>query len=98
LLNAVITFLNRNLREMVEVKSEGRVPRQKRKRTRIWRKTKEVKGSVENPDPDPYDPYVFGPPGSRCGSVNKRYRSGSESGYFYHQAEIVRKTLIPAVL
>jgi hypothetical protein len=30
--------------------------------------------------------YVFGPPGS-----------GSGSGSFYHQAKIVRKTLIPAV-
>jgi hypothetical protein len=29
------------------------------------------------PDPDPSDPYIFGPPGS-----------------FYHQAKIVRKTLI----
>jgi hypothetical protein len=31
------------------------------------------------------DPYVFGPP-------------GSESGSLYHQAKIVRKTLIPTVL
>jgi hypothetical protein len=36
-------------------------------------------------DPDPSDPYVFGPPGSGSGS-------------FYHQANIVRKTLIPTVL
>jgi len=35
------------------------------------------------PDPDPTDPRVFGPPGS---------------GSFYHQAKIVRKTLIPTVL
>jgi hypothetical protein len=35
------------------------------------------------PDPDPPDPHVFGPPGS---------------GSFYHQAKIVRKTLIPIVL
>jgi hypothetical protein len=41
---------------------------------------------------DPLDPYVFGPPGS--GSVSQRYWSGS----FYHQAKIVRKTLIPTVL
>jgi hypothetical protein len=34
-------------------------------------------------DPDPQDPYVFGPPGS---------------GSFYSQAKIVRKTLIPTVL
>jgi hypothetical protein len=36
---------------------------------------------VGTSDADP-DPYVFGPPGSRSGS-------------FYHQAKIVRKTLIP---
>jgi hypothetical protein len=35
---------------------------------------------------------VFGPPGS--GSTSQRYGSGS----FYHQAKIVRKTLIPTVL
>jgi hypothetical protein len=34
-------------------------------------------------DPAPYNPYVFGPPGS--GSVSQRYGSGS----FYHQAKIV---------
>jgi hypothetical protein len=34
-------------------------------------------------DPDPWDPYVFEPPGS---------------GSFYHKANIVRKTLIPTVL
>jgi hypothetical protein len=38
----------------------------------------------------PEDPYVFGPPGS----VSQR----KESGFFYHQAKIVRKTLIPTVL
>ncbi len=43
-------------------------------------------------DPDPGNPYVFGPPGS--GSFSKRYGSGS----FYHQTKIVRKTLIPTVL
>jgi hypothetical protein len=35
--------------------------------------------------------------GMQCcgsGSISKRY----ESGYFYHQAKIVRKTLIPTVL
>jgi hypothetical protein len=31
-------------------------------------------------DPDPSDPYVFGPPGS--GSIRQRYGSGS--GSFYH--------------
>jgi hypothetical protein len=35
------------------------------------------------------DPYVLGPPGS----VSQRYGSGS--GSFYHQAKVVRKTLIP---
>ncbi len=39
--------------------------------------------SVADPDPDPSDPYVFGPPGS---------------GSFYNQAKIVRKTLIPTAL
>ncbi len=42
----------------------------------------------------PSDPYVFGPPGSGSESVSQRYGSGS----FYHQAKIVRKTLIPTVL
>ncbi len=37
---------------------------------------------------------VFGPPGS--GSISQRY--GSESESLYHQAKIVRKALIPAVL
>ncbi len=40
-------------------------------------------------DPDPYN---FGPPGSE--SISQRCGSGS----FYHQARIVRKTLIPTVL
>jgi hypothetical protein len=30
--------------------------------------------------PDPYDPYVFGPPGS--GSVSHKYGCGSSSGSF----------------
>jgi hypothetical protein len=42
-------------------------------------------------DPDPQDPYVFMPPGSASGPISQRYGSGS----FYHQAKIVRKTLIP---
>jgi hypothetical protein len=42
--------------------------------------------SVADPDPNP-DLYVFGPPGSGYGF-----------GSFYHQAKIVRKTLIPTVL
>ncbi len=45
-----------------------------------------------NPDPDPPDPHVFGPPGS--GSISQRYGSGS----LYQQAKIVRKILIPTVL
>jgi hypothetical protein len=42
--------------------------------------------SVADPDPnpDPLDPYGFGPPGSGTGSVSQKY--GSESGSFYHQA------------
>ncbi len=40
------------------------------------------------------DPCVFWPPGS--GSINQRYGSGS--GSLYHQAKLVRKTLIPTVL
>jgi hypothetical protein len=48
--------------------------------------------SVADPDPDPPDPHVFGPPGS--GSTSQRYGSGS----FYHHAKIVRKTLISTIL
>jgi hypothetical protein len=32
------------------------------------------------PHPDPPDPHVFGPPGSRSGSISQRFGSGS----FYH--------------
>ncbi len=56
--------------------------------------------SVADPnlDPDPPDPHVFGPPGS--GSISQRYGLGfgSGSGSFYHQAKIIRKTLIPTAL
>ncbi len=45
-------------------------------------------------DPDPQDPYVFGPPGSW--SISTRYGSGSGSSC--NQGKIVRKTLIPTVL
>jgi hypothetical protein len=38
----------------------------------------------------------FGSPGSGSGYISQRYGSGS--GSFYHQAKIVRKTLIPTVL
>jgi hypothetical protein len=41
-------------------------------------------------DPDPQDPYFYGPPGS--GSISHLYGSGS--GSFYHQTKIVRKILI----
>jgi hypothetical protein len=54
--------------------------------------TRNEKTSVA--DPDPSDPYVFGPPGS--GSISQKFGSGSES--FYQQAKMVRKTLIPTVL
>ncbi len=43
-------------------------------------------------DPDPPDPHVFGP----SGSTSQRYGSGS--GSFYHDAQIVRKTLSPTIL
>ncbi len=46
-----------------------------------------------NPNPDPLDPHVFGPPGSV--PISKMYGSGS--GSFYHQAKKVKKTLIPTV-
>ncbi len=47
-----------------------------------------------NPNPDPSDPYVFGPPGS--GSSSQRHSSCS--GSFFHQAKKIRKTLIPTVV
>jgi hypothetical protein len=50
--------------------------------------------SVADSNPDPSDPYVFGPPGSGSGYISQRHGSGS----FYHQAKIVRKILIPTVL
>ncbi len=34
--------------------------------------------SVGDPEPDPQDPYVFGPPGS----INRRFESGSVSFFF----------------
>ncbi len=33
--------------------------------------------SVADPDPDPPDPHVFGPPGSWSGSISQMYGSGS---------------------
>jgi hypothetical protein len=53
-----------------------------------------MKTSVPDPNPDP-DLHVFGPPGS--GYTSRRYGSGSGFGSLYHQAKIVRKTLIPIV-
>ncbi len=54
--------------------------------------------SVADPDsnPDPSDQYDFRLPGSGSGSISQRYRSRSR--YFYHEAKVVRKTLIPSVL
>jgi hypothetical protein len=53
-----------------------------------------------NPDLDPSDPNIFGPPGSRSGSISQSHGTGagSGSGSFYHQAKIVRKPLIPTIL
>jgi hypothetical protein len=47
-----------------------------------------MKGRRKSSGPD-LDPHDFGPPGSRF--VGQRYRSGSGSGFFQHQAKIVRK-------
>jgi hypothetical protein len=47
-------------------------------------------------DPDPSDRYGFGSPGSGSRSISQR--NGSGSGFFYHQAKMVRKTLIPTAL
>ncbi len=44
--------------------------------------------SVPDPNPDPPDPHVFGPPGSGSGLISQRCGSGS----FYQQAKIARKT------
>jgi hypothetical protein len=42
-----------------------------------------VNTSVADPNPDPSDPYVFGPLRSGSGSISQRYESGS------HQAKRV---------
>jgi hypothetical protein len=55
-----------------------------------------VASSVADPNPDPSDPYGFGPPGSGSRSISQRRRSGS--GSFYHQAKVVRNTFFPTVL
>jgi hypothetical protein len=59
------------------------VPQQKRRDERQRTVSLYISVSDPNPDPDPSDSYVFRPPGS---------------GSFYHQAKIVRKTLIPTVV
>jgi hypothetical protein len=48
------------------------------------------------PNPDPWDPYVFRPPGSASGSIIYLYGSGS--GSLHQQAKTRRKTLISTVL
>ncbi len=52
-----------------------------------WSQTPVQWNSVADPDPnpDPPDPHVFGPPVSGSGS-------------FYHHAKKIRKTLIPTIL
>jgi hypothetical protein len=54
--------------------------------------------SVVDPDPDLWDPYVFGAPGSASGSVRHKCGSGSSSGSFHHQTKMERKTLISTML
>ncbi len=63
-----------------------------------WPGTPILESSVA--DPDPSDPYVFGPPLSRSQTTSQRYGLGSRSGsgFFYQQAKKVWKTLIPTVL
>jgi hypothetical protein len=63
-------------------------------------RARELQINVVDPDLDPPDPHVFGPPGSGSGSTSQRYGSGSGLGSesFYHHAKIVRKTLIPTIL
>ncbi len=51
-----------------------------------------LKASVA--DPDPSDPYVFGPPGS--GYLNQRYCMDPDLSII--KQKIVRKTLIPTVV
>jgi hypothetical protein len=43
-----------------------------------------------HPDPDPYDPCVFGSPGSASGSVSHKHGSGSESfPFLFERTEIM---------
>jgi hypothetical protein len=55
--------------------------------TRICWKGIGLKSNFLDPDPnpDPSDPHVFGPPGSGSGSISQRY--GSVSGSFCHQGK-----------
>ncbi len=58
--------------------------------------------SVPDPNTEPPDPRVFWPPGS--GYTSQSHGSGSDSGsgsrsgFFYHHAKIIRKTLNPTIL
>jgi hypothetical protein len=51
----------------------------------IGRQLSDWSTGVADPNlyPDPPYPHVFGPPGSRSGSISQRYGSGS----FYHKFE-----------
>ncbi len=60
----------------------------------MWTLDRKVSNNVADPDPNPPDPHVLGPPWSGSGSISQRY----VSGFFYHKAKIVRKTLIFTVL
>ncbi len=64
-----------------------------------WKERRRIHPPVSSvADPDPSDPYVFGPPGSGSGSGSISQRGMDPgSGYFYHQSKIVKKTLIPIV-
>jgi hypothetical protein len=91
-LNAEIFLSSRSCRNLVILCSRGTTARSLAALT--YRKSNNfltLPPGVPDPNPEP-DPHVFGPPGS--GSTSQRYGSGS----FYHQAKIVRKTLIPNVL
>ncbi len=59
----------------------------------FWNLCSSVADPDLNPNPDPPDPHIFGPPGSGSGSTSQRYGSGS----FYHHAYIVWKTWIPSI-
>jgi hypothetical protein len=54
--------------------------------------------SVADPDPGSVGSIYFVPSGSGSGSISQTYGSGFGSGSFYHQAKIIRKTLISTAL